>query len=72
MGSKTLFGIKKPVFEGFVVKVQKTGSKTGVSEHSKFTENSEFVLFRTFQKSQINDIKIEFLEITKNSFRLKN
>jgi len=36
------------------------GSKTGVSEHSEFTENSEFVLFQTFQKLRKNDIKIEF------------
>ncbi len=34
-------------------------SKTGVSEHSEFTENSEIVLFRTFQKLQKNDVKIE-------------
>ncbi len=39
------FWVKKPVFEGFGVKVQKIGSKTGVSKHSKFMENSEFVLF---------------------------
>jgi len=36
------------------------GSKTGVSEHSEFTEILEFVLFRTFQKLQKNDFKIEF------------
>jgi len=36
------------------------GSKTGVSKHSKFTENLEIVLFRTFQKLQKNDVKIEF------------
>jgi len=35
LGQKSLFlGPKKPVFE----------AKTGVSEHSKFTEYSEFVL----------------------------
>jgi len=43
---KPCFGVKKPVFEGFGVKVKKTGSKRGVFEHSKFTENLEFVLFQ--------------------------
>jgi len=51
--------VKNPVFEGFGVKVQKTGSKRGVFEHSKFTENLEFVLFQTFQKSRKNDLKIK-------------
>jgi len=50
------FGSKKPVFE---VKTGGLGSKTGVSEHSKFKEYSEFVLFRTFQKLQKNDVKIK-------------
>jgi len=31
-----------------------------VSEHSKFTENLEFVLFQIFQKLQKNDVKIKF------------
>jgi len=52
--------LENPVFEGFGVKVQKTGSKTGISEHSEFTENSEFVLFQTFQKLQKDDVKIKF------------
>jgi len=62
------FWVKNPVFEGLGVKVQKTGSKTGVSEHSEFMENSEFVLFRTFQtfrKLQKNDVKIEFWKLRK-------
>jgi hypothetical protein len=54
LDQKTLFlRLKNPVF----------GSKsleTGVSEHLEFTENSEFVLFSTFQKLQKNDFKIEF------------
>ena len=33
--------------------------ETGFSKHSKFTEYSEFVLFRSFRKLQKNDIKIE-------------
>ncbi len=61
------FGVKKPVFEGFGVRVQKTGSKTGVSEHCKLSENSEFVLFRTFRKLQKNDIKIKFQKSQKTS-----
>jgi len=36
------FRSKNPVF----------GPKTGVSDHSKFTEYLEFVLFRIFQKLQ--------------------
>jgi len=36
------------------------GSKTGVSEHSNFTENSEIFLFQTFQKLQKNDVKSNF------------
>jgi len=55
-----VISLENPVFEGFGVKVQKTGSKTGISEHSEFTENSEFVLFQTFQKLQKDDVKIKF------------
>jgi len=55
------FWVKKPCFEGFGVKVQ----KTGIYEHSKFTENSEFVIFQTFQKLQKNHIKIEFQKTRK-------
>ncbi len=51
------FWVKKPCFG---VKVQITGSKTGVSKHCKFTENSEFVLFQTFRKLRKNYVKIEF------------
>jgi hypothetical protein len=36
------------------------GSKTGVSEHSEFTENLEFVLFLTFQKLQKMTLKSYF------------
>jgi len=35
-------------------------SETGVSKHSEFTENSEFVLFRTFQKLQKRMLKSNF------------
>jgi len=41
------------------------GAKTGVSEHYKFTENSEFVIFLTFRKLQKNDVKIEFWKLRK-------
>jgi len=61
-----MFWGKNPVFEGFGFKVK----KTGVSEHSEFTENSEFVLYRTFQKLQKNNIKIEFQKSQKNLFPL--
>jgi len=55
---KKKFGSKTPVL----------GSKTGVSEHSEFTEYSKFVLFRIFQKLQKNDVKIEFrLEYSSSS-----
>ncbi len=58
MGQKNpVIESKNPVFEGFGIKVQKTGSKTGVSKHSKFTENLKFVLVRTFWK---NDVKLNF------------
>jgi len=36
------------------------GSKTGVSEHWEFTENLEFVLFRTFRKLQKMMLKSNF------------
>jgi hypothetical protein len=48
LGSKRSERIRKHVL----------GSKTGFP--NKFTENSEFVLFRTFRKLQKNDAKIEF------------
>jgi len=66
-----VFESKKPVFEGFGVKVKKTGPKRGVSKHSKFTENLEFVLFQTFRKSQKNDIKIEVWKLRKTRTDLK-
>jgi len=62
LGQKPCFGVKNPVL----------GSKRGVSEHSEFTENSEFVLFQTFQKLQKNDVKIKFKKSRKNLFQLKN
>ncbi len=40
-------------------------SETGVSKHSEFTENSEFVQFQAFQKLRQNDIKIEFRKLQK-------
>jgi hypothetical protein len=51
------FWVKKPCFG---VKKFGKSSETGDSEHSEFTVNWEFVLFRTFQKLRKNDIKIEF------------
>ncbi len=56
-----VFGSKNPVFE----------AKTGVSEHSKFMEYSEFVLFQTFQKLRKNYVKIAFRKSQKNLFRLE-
>jgi len=47
LGQKTLF-------------LRALGSKTGVSEHSKFTEISEILLFRTFQKLQKMTLKLNF------------
>jgi len=58
MGQKTLCMGQKTLFLRVLgSKFKKTGSKTGVSEHSEFTENSEFVLFLNIQK---NEFKIEF------------
>ncbi len=56
------FGSKNPVFEA---KTRVLGSKTVISEHSKFKEYSEFVLFQIFRKLQKNDVKIEFLFLQK-------
>jgi len=51
LGPKTLVLGERTLFLRVLgSKLKKTGSKTGVSEHSEFTENSEFVLFQTFQK----------------------
>ncbi len=48
-------GKKKPVFQ----------AKTGVSEHSRFMEYSEFVLFQTFLTLQKIDVKIELWKLRK-------
>jgi len=36
------------------------GSKTGVSKHSEFTENSEFVLFKTLKNYKKMTLKSNF------------
>jgi len=46
--------------------------ETGFSKCSEFTEISEIVLFRTFQKLQKNDVKLKLQKSQKNLFQLKN
>jgi hypothetical protein len=50
-----VFGSKNPIFK----------AKTGVSVNSEFTEYSEFVLFKIFQKLHKNYVKIQFLFLQK-------
>ncbi len=67
---KSCFGVKK---FGNSSETLVLGSKTGVSEHSEFMENSEFVLYQTFRKLRKMTLKSNFiLKIVKNSFRLEN